>query len=34
MKTEGTKERTRFETLRVYGLAEEVAELVWEIVIK
>ena len=34
MKLKGTQERTGFENLRVYGLAEEIADLVWEIVIK
>ena len=34
MQNKGTKERTGFENLRVYGLAEEIADLVWEIVIK
>jgi four helix bundle protein len=34
MKLKGTKERTGFENLRVYGLAEEIADIVWEIVIK
>jgi four helix bundle protein len=34
MKLKGTKERTGFENLRVYALAEEIADLVWEIVIK
>jgi len=34
MQNKGTKERTGFENLRVYGLAEELADLVWEIVIK
>ena len=34
MKTRGTIERTGFENLRVYQLAEDIADLVWEIVIK
>jgi four helix bundle protein len=34
MKLKGTKERTGFENLRVYGLAEEIADIIWEIVIK
>jgi four helix bundle protein len=34
MKTRGTIERTAFENLRVYQLAEDIADLVWEIVIK
>jgi four helix bundle protein len=34
MKLKGTEERTGFENLRVYGLAEEIADLVWEIVIR
>jgi len=34
MQNKGTKVRTGFENLRVYGLAEELADLVWEIVIK
>jgi four helix bundle protein len=34
MKTWGTIERTGFENLRVYQLAEDIADLLWEIVIK
>jgi four helix bundle protein len=34
MKTRGIMERTGFENLRVYRLAEDIADLVWEIVIK
>ena len=34
MKTRGTIERTGFENLRVYQLAEDIADLLWEIVIK
>jgi four helix bundle protein len=34
MKLKGTEGRTGFENLRVYDLAEEIADLVWEIVIK
>ena len=34
MKTRGNIERTGFENLRVYQLAEDIADLVWEIVIK
>ena len=34
MQNKGTKERTGFENLRVYQLAEDIADLVWEIVIK
>ena len=34
MKTRGIMERTGFENLRVYRLAEDIADLIWEIVIK
>jgi len=34
MKTRGIMERTGFENLRAYRLAEEIADLAWEIVIK
>jgi four helix bundle protein len=34
MKIRGTMERTGFENLRVYRLSEEIADLVWDIVIK
>lgn len=34
MKTRGIMERTGFENLRVYRLAENIADLIWEIVIK
>ena len=34
MKTRGTIERTVFENLRVYQSAEDIADLVWEIVNK
>ena len=34
MKTRGIMERTGFEKLRVYRLAEDIADLIWEIVIK
>ena len=34
MKTRGIMERTGFENLRVYRLAEDIADLVWEIVIR
>jgi four helix bundle protein len=34
MKIRGIMERTGFENLRVYRLAEDIADLIWEIVIK
>ena len=34
MKIRGIMERTGFENLRVYRLAEEIADLVWDIVVK
>ena len=34
MKTRGIMERTGFENLRVYRLAEDIADLIWEIVSK
>jgi four helix bundle protein len=34
MTTRGTFERTGFENLRVYRLAEEIADFVWDIVVK
>jgi hypothetical protein len=34
MKTRGIMEKTGFENLRVHRLAEDIADLIWEIVIK